>query len=53
MLKIRVVVRDLTRDRIVHDRIGDHNDPEFRKWMGRTAYWAVRNNHSMWTAPED
>lgn len=49
-IRVRVYKMD-DLDRVVVDRIGSHNDPEFRRWMGRTAYWAMRNNHGMNTEP--
>lgn len=48
--RIRVIV---TRDdgTVIHDRIGDHNDADFRQWMGKTAFWAMRNEHGMTSFP--
>lgn len=47
---IRVIVRDVTSGRIIHNKVGDHEDPEFRKWMGRTSFWAMRNGHSVFSS---
>lgn len=49
---IRVIVRDLKEDRIVHNKVGNHNSSQFRQWMGRTAFWAFRNGCSMSCYPE-
>lgn len=52
MIKIRVRVYKMDDlDCVVIDRTGNHNNPEFRKWMGRTAYWAMRNHMGMNTEP--
>lgn len=47
----RVIVRNIETDDVIHDRTGDHDDLLFRKWMGKTAFWAVRNGHYMMTGP--
>jgi hypothetical protein len=50
---VRVVVRNQADPdaKPVHDRVGDHQDPGFRTWMGKTAFWAFRNNHSVYSYP--
>lgn len=32
-------------------REGDHADREFRQWMGKHAFWAMRNGREMRTIP--
>lgn len=32
-------------------KIIDHNNHEDRVWLGRHAFWAMRNNHSVETRP--
>lgn len=50
---VRVVIRENSDPDApaIHDRFGDHNDKEFREWMGKTAYWALRNDKSVYTYP--
>lgn len=50
---IRVIVRTCEGDQTVHDRIGDHASPKFRKWISKTAHWAVRNDHYVMTGPHN
>lgn len=49
---VRVVVRENNDpDVIIHDKTGDHNDRFFREWMGKTAWWALRNDKTICTYP--
>lgn len=48
---IRVIVRCAETHETVHDRTGDHADKGFRKWIGSTSFWALRNNHYVMTGP--
>lgn len=50
MIRVRVYKMD-DFDCVIHDRTGDHNNASFRRWMGATAFWAMRNNHGMNTEP--
>lgn len=50
---VRVIVKDIITKEIIHDKIGDHDDHQFRVWMGKTAYWAMRNDHSITCYPLD
>lgn len=50
LIRVRVYKMD-DLDCVVHDRTGNHNDPRFRQWMARTAYWAMRNRHGVNSEP--
>lgn len=47
-VNVRVYDADGAEDQ---NRTGDHNTPEFRAWMGKTAWWAFRNNRRMMVMP--
>lgn len=48
---VRVVVEHDRTQAIVHDRVGDHNDPDLRKWIVDTTFWAIRNEHTVYIRP--
>lgn len=47
---VTVIIRD-PRGAITQRRHIDHNNRDDRHWMGKAAYWAMRNAHSMETVP--
>jgi len=51
MTLIHVIVRNMETREIVHNRTVDHDNPIARQWMGKTAFWAFRNNHEMESRP--
>ena len=50
-IMVRVVVINCETEEVIHDRVGDHNNGSFRIWMGKTAFWALRNNRKVGVVP--
>lgn len=51
-IPVEVITRDLSDlDAPAKRRIIDHDLHSDRVWLGKHAFWAVRNNHSIMTAP--
>lgn len=48
---VRVIIRDAKGTKIT-DKVVDHAINSDRQWMGKAAFWAFRNAHSMETIPE-
>lgn len=48
---IRVVVKDMATDEVIHDRIIDHNFRNDRIWLGKTSTWALHNGLSILSEP--
>ncbi len=45
MTPVLVITRQLETGE-VREKIIDHDDPEARQWLGRHAYWAMRDGFS-------
>ncbi len=50
MTKVRVITRNLETNE-TEDRVIDHDDREDRKWLGKHAFWAMRNGREVTTRP--
>lgn len=50
MLLVDVITRDIRDGEVTVKRI-DHNDRWDRQWLGKHAYWAMRNGHEVTTRP--
>lgn len=50
MTKVRVITRDMKTGKSV-ERIINHDDREHRQWLGKHAFWAMRNHHEVVTSP--
>lgn len=51
---VEVVTRDLADlDRLPKRVIINHDREEHRIWLGKHCFWAMRNNHSVHTAPTE
>lgn len=43
---------DLATGKVEGKRTIDHDNPDHRQWMGRHAYWAMRNRKKFVTYPK-
>lgn len=50
MTKVRVITRDMKTGTST-ERVIDHDDREQRQWLGKHAFWAMRNHHEVVTRP--
>lgn len=50
-ITIRVTLRNMQTGEVSQIKTGNHNDKDFRVWMGKAAFWALRNGHAMMTEP--
>lgn len=50
MTPVTVIIRDWNGNETQRKHV-DHDDREDRQWMGKAAFWAMRNEHSMETVP--
>lgn len=50
MTKVRVITRDMKTGKH-SERVIDHDDREQRQWLGKHAFWAMRNHHEVVTFP--
>lgn len=51
-IPVEVVTRDLSDpDAPPRRNVVDHNVHSDRLWLGKHSYWAIRNGHSVTTAP--
>ena len=49
---VEVITRDLANpDAPAARKVIDHDSHSDRIWLGKHAFWSVRNNHSVTTAP--
>ncbi|WP_300563126.1 hypothetical protein [Companilactobacillus sp.] len=51
ILPVRVIVRPMNDANPDHDRIINQYDAEDRKWLARTAYWAMHNDRIVTSYP--
>lgn len=49
-VRVRVIIRD-QNGTATTNKIVDHANAADRQWMGKAAFWAFRNAHSMETIP--
>lgn len=50
MTKVRVITRNLDTNE-TDERTINHDDREDRQWLGKHAFWAMRNRHEVVTRP--
>lgn len=51
-MRITAITRNLSDlDQPPHTKQIDHNNTSDRKWLAKHCFWAMRNGHSVYTAP--
>lgn len=50
MTNVRVISRNLDTNEVA-ERVIDHDDREHRQWLGKHAFWAMRNRVEVTTRP--
>ena len=53
MLAVHVTTRPVNSKGPAVHRVIDHDNTGDRRWLGKHAYWAMRNGHSVTTYPTD